>query len=126
METLLDPQPDLGDAAGQSPWLDDRHPASVTVTRTSESDFKSRQLIVWIDGLRIATLLWGDSITTELPPGRHRVRVSNTLVWKTLDFDLRPGEQAFFEAINRTGVGSYLMLLALGAGPLYVTLKRMT
>ena len=35
-------------------------PATVTVTRTSESDFKSRQLIVWIDGLRVATLLWGD------------------------------------------------------------------
>ena len=61
----------------------DLFPAAVTVTRTSESDFKSRQLIVWIDDERVATLLWGDSVTTELRPGRHRVRVSNTLVWKT-------------------------------------------
>jgi len=107
---------------------DDVHelfPATVTVTRTSESDFKSRQLIVWIDGERVATLLWGDSITTELQPGRHRVRVSNTLVWKTLDFELAPGEQVFFEAINRTGRGTMLMLILLGAGPLYVTLQRM-
>lgn len=127
MDTLLDfdLDLDLGDAAGQRPEFDSLRPATITVTRTSESDFKSRQLIVWIDGLRVATLLWGDSITTELPPGRHRVRVSNTLVWRTLDFDLRPGEQAYFEAINRTGPGSYVMLLALGAGPLYVTLKRM-
>jgi hypothetical protein len=123
MDTLLDIDP--GNAIGRSPSSDDPLPATVTVTRTSESDFKSRQLIVWIDGLRIATLLWGDSITSELPPGRHRVRVSNTLVWKTLDFDLAPGEQVFFEAINRTGPGSYVLLLALGAGPLYVTLKRM-
>jgi len=78
----------------------DFFPATVTVTRTSEADFKSRQLIVWIDGARVATLMWGDSVTMELPPGRHSVRVSNTLVWKTIDFDLQTGEQVFFEAIN--------------------------
>jgi len=100
-------------------------PATVTVTRTSESDFKSRQLIVWVDGERVATLLWGDSVTTELQPGPHRVRVSNTLVWKTVAFDLQPGEQVFFEAINRVGPGTFTMLIVLGAGPLYVTLKRM-
>ena len=103
----------------------DLFPATVTVTRTSESDFKSRQLIVRVDGERIATLLWGDSVTTELPPGPHRVQVSNTLVWKTVTFDLQPGEQVFFEAINRTGPGTFTMLVLLGAGPLYVTLKRM-
>ena len=103
----------------------DLYPASVTVTRTSESDFKSRQLIVWIDGDRVATLLWGDSITMELLPGPHRVCVSNTLVWKTIEFVLKPGEQVFFEAINRTGPGTYLMLIMCGAGPLYVTLQRM-
>jgi len=100
-------------------------PATVTVTRTSESDFKSRQLIVWVDGERVATLLWGDSVTTELQPGPHRVRVSNTLVWKTVTFDLQPGEQVFFEAINRTGPGTFTMLIVFGAGPLYVTLNRM-
>jgi hypothetical protein len=105
--------------------LEGLFPASVTVTRTSESDFKSRQLIVWIDEQRVATLLWGDSITAELQPGPHRVRVSNTLVWKTIAFELAPGEQVFFEAINRTGVATYLLLTILGAGPLYVTLRRM-
>jgi hypothetical protein len=114
-----------GDGPGELIDLQDLFPASVTVTRTSESDFKSRQLIVWIDGLRVATLLWGDSITTELQPGPHRVCVSNTLVWKTIDFVLQPGEQVFFEAINRTGPGTFLMLIVCGAGPLYVTLKRM-
>ena len=122
MTRLLDIPVD--DAIG---GLDDSElfPATVTVTRTSESDFKSRQLIVWVDGERVATLLWGDSVTTELQPGPHRVRVSNTLVWKTVTFDLQPGEQVFFEAINRTGPGTYTMLVLLGAGPLYVTLKRM-
>jgi hypothetical protein len=100
-------------------------PASVTVTRTSQRDFSSRQLIVWIDGVRVATLLWGDSITRDLEPGVHRVRVSNTLVWKTAEFTVEPGQQIFFEAVNRTGVGTITMMLLLGVAPLYVTLTRM-
>lgn len=123
MPRLLDPS--LRDTIDDRDDIQDLFPATVTVTRTSQSDFKSRQLIVWIDGERVATLLWGDSITTELQPGRHRVRVSNTLVWKTLVFDLAPGEQVFFEAINRTGPGTLLMLVVFGAGPLYLTLQRM-
>ena len=70
--------------------IDGLVPASVTVTRTSEEDFKSRQLIVWIDGERVADLLWGDSITRDLEAGPHRIRVSNTLVWKTVLFDVHP------------------------------------
>lgn len=103
----------------------DVFPASVTVTRTSEEDFGSRQLVVSLDGEHVATLLWGDSVTRELEPGPHRIRVHNTLVWKTVDFVLHPGEQVFFEAINRPGFGTTLMLMILGIGPLYVTLKRM-
>lgn len=113
------------DDAEQAFDFEELFPASVTVTRTSESDFKSRQLIVWVDGQRVATLLWGDSITTELQPGRHRVRVSNTLVWKTMEFELQPGEQLFLEAINRTGPGTFVMLVVFGVGPLYLTLRRM-
>ena len=100
-------------------------PASVTTTRTSKHDVGTRQLIVSIDGNRVGTLLWGDSVSCELQPGPHRLRVSNTLVWKTIAFTLAPGEQAFFEAVNRNGPGSILMTMFLGAGPLYVSLRRM-
>lgn len=123
MPTLLEIT--TGDTVADLLHLQDVCPASVTVTRTSQSDVQTRQLIVWIDEARVATLLWGDSVTLELEPGRHRIRVSNTLVWKTIDFELKPGEQVFFEAINRTGPGTYVMLLILGAGPLYLTLRRM-
>ena len=105
--------------------LTEHRPASVTATRTSREDLKTRQLIVWIDGNKVATLLWGDSVTRELEPGPHRLRVSNTLFWKTIDFTLGPGEQAIFEAINHLGPGSVLMTMLFGAGPLYLTLKRM-
>jgi hypothetical protein len=105
--------------------LEEQFPASVTITRTSEQDYKARQLIVSIDSQRVATLLWGDSFSCELAPGPHRLRVSNTLVWKTVDFVVRPGEQVFFETLNRLGPGSLVCLLVLGAGPLYVSINRM-
>jgi hypothetical protein len=108
-------------------WLQpgDLSPALVTITRTSEADFKSRQLVVSIDGEFVAELLWGDSVTRELAPGRHRIRVHNTLVWKTVEFTLAPEEQIFFETVNRTGPGTLLLTLLLGVGPLYVTIDRM-
>lgn len=105
------------------PGLD--FPAAVTITRTSEADFKTRQLVPSLDGLTLTTLLWGDSITCELEPGPHRLRVHNTLVWKTVDFLLAPGEQVFFEVINRPGRGTLTMTVLFGIGPLYVTIRRM-
>jgi hypothetical protein len=104
---------------------DDRVPATITITRTSQADFQSRQLVVSIDGRHLTTLLWGDSVTCELEPGAHRLRVHNTLVWKTVEFTLRPGEQVYFEAVNRMGPGTIFMTLCFGVGPLYVRLSRM-
>ena len=102
----------------------ERDNGSVTVTRTSPSDVQTRQLVVTIDGEKIASLMFGDSVTRTLPAGTHRLRVHNTLVWKTIEFRLAAGEQATFEAINRTGRLTYFLVSALGAGPLYVSLRR--
>jgi hypothetical protein len=46
-------------------------------------------------------------------------------MWKTAEFDVRAGEQVFFEAFSRMGPGSIFLILLLGVGPLYLTLKRM-
>jgi hypothetical protein len=99
-------------------------PARVTVTRDAPDDVRIRQLVVSIDGERAATLLFGESVTRELAPGAHRLRVHNTLVWKTVDFELGEGEHPRFTAVNRAGFGTYTMVGLLGAGPLYVTVRR--
>jgi hypothetical protein len=99
--------------------------ASVTITRTSAADVQMRQLVVSLDGRRVGTLLWGDSITCHPEPGPHTLRVHNTLVWKTVQFTLAPGEQTFFEAVNRTGRGTLVMTVVFGIGPLYLTVSRM-
>ena len=99
-------------------------PSSVTIMRTHQSDFGQRQLIVTLDGERLGDLMFGDSMSRDDAPGQHTLRVSNTLVWKTVTFDVKPGEQVRFEAINRTGKLTYPMLVIFGAGPLYVTIRR--
>ena len=119
MPTLVD------DASFDLARFEEVLPATVTITRTSERDVKSRQMIVWLDDVRVATLLWGDSITCDLQPGPHRIRVSNTLFWKTAEFTVQAGEQVFFEAISHMGPGSVFLMMMLGVGPLYVTLERM-
>ena len=102
------------------------HPSSVTVSRTNEQDFKQRQLVIWIDGEKIGDLMFGDAFSRDIAPGKHRLRVSNTLVWKTVAFDVKPGEQVRFEVVNRPGKLTYPMLVMLGAGPLYVTITRLS
>ena len=102
----------------------DMQPASVTIVRTSQEDFKQRQLVVWLDGERLGDLMFGDTFTREVHPGPHKLRVSNTLVWKTVQFEVKPGEQVRWEAINRPGRITYPMLVFIGVGPLYVTLRR--
>jgi hypothetical protein len=101
-------------------------PASVTITRTHESDFGQRQLVITLDGEKLGDLLYGDAMRRDVAPGAHTLRVSNTLVWKTIAFEVKPGEQVRFEAINRTGKLTYPLLVILGAGPLYVTVRRLT
>ena len=102
------------------------HPSSVTVSRTSDEDFKQRQLVIWIDGEKLGDLMFGHAFSRDVAPGRHTLRVSNTLVWKTVTFDVKPSEQVRFEVVNRPGKLTYPMLVLLGAGPLYVTVKRIS
>jgi hypothetical protein len=99
-------------------------PASVTIARTHASDVGLRQLVITLDGERLGDLLFGESVQRDVSPGSHRVRVSNTLVWKTLDFEVKPGEQVRFQAINRAGKLTYPLLMIFGAGPLYLTVRR--
>jgi hypothetical protein len=98
--------------------------AWITVARKSPQDVGQRQMVVSVDGKTVATLLFGDEITVEVDSGPHRVRVHNTLVWKTVNLEVTPGEHARFSTINRATWGTYAMVSLLGAGPLYVTLER--
>jgi len=96
----------------------------LTITRNLPTDVKQRQVYVTLDGEPIGTMLFGDTITQEIPPGSHRVRANNTLVWKTIAFEAAPGEHVQFVLANRTGRWSFSSLALIGVGPLFLTFER--
>jgi hypothetical protein len=102
----------------------DQGSASITITRRSPEDVKQRQVFVSVDGKAFAALLYGESFTGKVPAGTHRIRAHNTLVWKTVDVDLRAGEHVQFRIVNRPGFGTYALLSLLGTGPIYLTFER--
>lgn len=95
----------------------------LTIHRTSPEDVKIRQVVVALDGQRIAELLYGQVFTCEIQPGWHQLRVHNTLVWKTARFFATAGSHVHFTCINRLPAGLFYMLVTIGISPLVLTLK---
>ena len=98
----------------------------ITIRRDSPEDAGFREIFVSLDGKQLVMLRAGESFTTEVIPGRHRLRAHNTLFWKTHELVLRPGEHARFTAINRAGWATFGLLFVLGAMPIYLTFERET
>lgn len=99
-------------------------PASLTFARTSPQDVGIRQVFVSVDGAQAAVLSHGQEATRDVPAGTHRIRIHNTLVWKTIDVTLTPGEHARYAIVNRAGFGTTLMVAMLGVGPIYLTVEK--
>jgi hypothetical protein len=97
---------------------------TITIARNASTDVGHREIFVALDGQSIGILRHGDSITKQIDAGHHRLRAHNTLIWKTLEFELQPGEHARFTAINKAGWGTYSVLAWIGAGPIYLTFER--
>jgi hypothetical protein len=97
---------------------------TITVTRNSTNDNQQRQVIVKMDDKPFATLLYGRTATKPVACGKHSMKVDNTWSWKTVKFELKPGEHAKFQLINRSGRFTWFMVALLGAGPMYLTVER--
>src|SRR5215208_7850784 len=123
MDAVLEPKREIDDA---DYWqrVYDMKPSILTVTRNDPGDVKQRQLIVSLDGRSLGQLMFGETLTHEMLPGPHRLRISNTLFWKTISFVAKPAEEVRFEAINRAGRLTYPMMVIMGTGPLYLTVRR--
>jgi hypothetical protein len=126
MNAVLDDNKTQIDDADYWQQVFDMKPATITVSRKDPADFKQRQLVIYLDGQRLGEILFDESLTREISPGPHKLRVSNTLVWKTLAFEAKAGESVRFEAINRPGKLTYPLMVIMGVGPLYVTLRRVS
>jgi hypothetical protein len=98
--------------------------ASITIRRKSPEDVQQRQIIVKLDGENVGELYYGDTISIRVTAGRHKLRVDNTWNWKTLELDVVPGDHLKFQTMSRAGRFSWFLVSMLGAGPIYVSIKR--
>ena len=97
--------------------------AKITITRNSPEDVQTRQIVVFLDRERIGELLFGDTITFSASPGRHTLRVDNTWNHQDLDLDLAAGSDSRFVSKSTASQFSRFLLVALGAGPIYVSIE---
>jgi hypothetical protein len=98
--------------------------AWLTIRRTSEDDVRERELYVSLDGERLGILVYGDTATVALSPGRHEVRVHNTLSRKKADFNAVPGQHVRFRASNVPGKGVAYWAFFVGAALMWTVLER--
>lgn len=98
--------------------------ATLTVSRTHPADVRQRQVYVSLDGEPVATLLYGQSVERSIAPGEHTLRFNNTLVWKTVRFDVASSEHVRFVFANRPGRWTLGFLSLIGVAPLFLTIER--
>jgi len=101
-----------------------RMPASLTVDRNAPDDAQQRQIIVSLDGEPIAELMFGDSVTREIPAGPHTLLVDNTWKSKSAEFTASENEKISFVTKSRSSRFAEFLLMFFGAGPLKVFLTR--
>jgi hypothetical protein len=102
----------------------DDAPALLVVARSLPIDVGQRQVYASLDGEPLATLLFGQTVEREIAPGPHRLRLNNTLVWKTMTFDAAPGARIEFRFANRAGRFALPFLAVMGVAPLFLTVER--
>ena len=99
-------------------------PANLTVNRNSPQDAQQREIVVSLDGERIAELVYGQSVSKEIPAGPHTLLVDNTWNSQSTNFTATDNEQINFVAQNRSGSFAQFLLMIFGAGPIRVSLQR--
>jgi hypothetical protein len=103
--------------------LDDLR-ALVTISRGHPSDCQQRQIIARLDGGVKQRLLFGESLTLEVEPGAHHLRIHNTLMWRNIHFTIELGEHLEFVAINFAQWWTYGVVGVLGSAPLFLKVHK--
>ena len=99
-------------------------PAMLTVRRTAKDDVQDRQVYLTLNGEEWATIFYGKEITREIAPGRHTLKANNTLVRKSVIFDVKPGQHVRYQCINKAHWTAMMFMAFLGAAFLTVKLVR--
>lgn len=99
-------------------------PATISITRDTPDDVQDRWIRVTIDDSPEEILRYGETLTREVPAGRHRIKAHNTLSRDAIEFEAQPGEHVRIACHNAIAKGSILMLMTTGFAFITVKLKR--
>jgi hypothetical protein len=97
---------------------------AILVSRTSTHDFQDRQIYVWIDEEPLGKIRYGDAISRPIEPGRHSIRVFNTMFTRTLIVDAAPGEQVRVQCGTGMPRAGWLLMIFLHVTYLRVWVRR--
>ena len=98
--------------------------AQLTVSRYEGDIFADRQIYLFVDDEPWGKVRYGDSITRDVRPGRHKVRAFNTLFSRTIELDLKPAEHARVRCGNGFPRAGWLLMMWLHVTYLLVRLER--
>jgi hypothetical protein len=126
MPTVSAAGPSRADERRADPRIDETDDlrATVSLTRRHPSDCGDRQVFARIDGGPRIALVFDQSVTVEVPPGRHVLSAHNTLFRKRVPFVIEPAEHLEFELINSARWWTPGMAGLLGAAPLFLTVRQ--
>ena len=74
--------------------------STIELRRIHPSDCGQRQVFVRLDGGPRIALVYGDSVTIEVQPGRHELFAHNTLFRKRVPFVIEPAEDRKSTRLN--------------------------
>ncbi|MEZ5319562.1 MAG: hypothetical protein R2752_19335 [Vicinamibacterales bacterium] len=96
----------------------------MTISRAHPRDIGTRQVFARLDGGPYVPLVYGEALTMEIQPGAHRLRLHNTLFWRTIDFTVESGEHLEFITINWASWFTMTTAMWLGTGLIYLKVER--
>ena len=97
---------------------------AIVIRRHAPNDFQDRQIYVWVDGEALGKIRYGEAISHSIEPGRHTIRVFNTLMSQTLTVDAAPGEQVRVQCGTGMPTAGWLMMIFLHVTFLRVWVTR--
>ena len=111
--------------SGDTPPLRQTTPeTAIHVTRNSPNDFQDRQIYLWIDEEPLGKIRYGDAVIRPIQPGRHTVRVFNTIFTRSLIVDALPGEQVRVQCGTGMPRAGWLLMIFLHVTYLRVWVTR--
>jgi hypothetical protein len=113
-----------GPATGLRPAVTKANQAHLTITRNATRDFQDRQVYLFVDEEPWGKVKYGQAVTRDIAPGRHRVRAFNTLFSHTIEVHAVAGEHVRLRCTNAMPAAGWLMMIFLHVTALRVRLER--